>query len=88
MLSDWIAVIDADSESRQQLEVCKAHRPSLKGLIDCTDPKNADASACHEVDFFPAFCHVPTNSCVYGFRGDLASMESLTSLNVSKTTQK
>jgi len=89
MQVSWVVVVDrADEPSRRQFEVCQALRaegrlpPSLKGLIDCADPHNADAPVCETVELFPAFCHVPTNSCVYGLRetyDSLAELETIVS---------
>lgn len=84
MQASWVVVVDrADEPSRRQFEVCRALQaegrlpPTLKGLVDCSDPHNAAAPVCETVELFPAFCHVPTNSCVYGLRDTHESLDEL-----------
>lgn len=77
--AEWVVVVD--KTSHRQLEVCKAVRPStLRGAVDCDDLDNAHADVCREVASFPAFCHVPTNQCVYGTRDTPEALESLATL--------
>jgi hypothetical protein len=80
MLSDWVVVVDDDSFSQQQKNICKELKPSLKGIIDCNDIDNTNTSTCRNVLNFPAFCHVPTDSCVYGVRQTLESINILPTL--------
>lgn len=78
-MDDWIVVLDDDAASRAQLEVCQALRPSLKGAVKC-DATAQQADVCQTVDFFPAFCHAPSNACVYGVRRTEAELQALVTL--------
>ncbi len=79
MISDWVVVVDGDKYSEQQKQICHTLKPDLKGMINCNDIDNTFTPTCMWVQRFPAFCHVPTNSCVYGVR-DLKSINELPSL--------
>jgi hypothetical protein len=66
-MEDWILVLDENEDvCRRQLEVCRVSKPPLQGVVMCDKATNVDV--CHKVDYFPAFCHVPTDRCVYGLR--------------------
>lgn len=80
MLSNWLVVVDVDAKSQHQKSFCASNKPDLKGMIDCGDIDNTSIPICHSVTHFPAFCHVPTNSCVYGLRDTLAELNVLTTL--------
>ena len=80
MLSDWIVVVDVDDKSLQQKEYCVINKPELKGMIDCGDIDNTSIPICETVTHFPAFCHIPTNSCVYGVRNTPADVNVLPTL--------
>ena len=82
MFDEWIVVVDADPYSKKQTEVCTSFRSHISGMgfIDCADADQAAARVCHTVERFPAFCHQPTNSCVYGFRDTLQSLNDLSAL--------
>lgn len=77
MLGDWVVVLDADEASLRQLDVCRVQKPDLQGAILCNDEENRDAAVCTSVTHFPAFCHVPTNACVYGLRTSADDFEEL-----------
>ena len=87
MLSDWIVVVDADEWSTRQRDMCKSTKPPLQGMVDCRDIDNDLTPVCSQVTHFPAFCHVPTNSCVYGLRESTDSMQELLSLVSPSSTQ-
>lgn len=72
-MDKWILVVDDDEISKAQLEVCRAERPPLKGVVQCD--KVSDEPLCAEVDFFPAFCHEEKNACVYGKLTDFSILE-------------
>lgn len=76
-MDEWVVVLHDNPESRRQYEACATLKP--KGLqgIQCDLLENADARVCKELDSFPAFCHKPTNSCVYGVRTSTHDMEEL-----------
>lgn len=80
-MAEWVVVLDGGAESQRQLDVCKELRhPAVKGAVRCDQPENRDVSACAAVGKevgFPAFCHEPTNSCVYGFRGTREELDAL-----------
>ena len=80
-MDQWILVLGEDDASREQLDICKALKPPLKGSVVC-DERSKEA-ICSEVPFFPAFCHTATNSCVYGVRTDRDAFDSLTTLTQS-----
>ena len=87
-MDEWIVVLDEDdSLSHEQLEVCQALRPALKGALVChagDDPRNE--TLCNEVEHFPAFCHAPTNACVYGLRETQDDFEALATIPVPAHT--
>lgn len=87
-MNDWVVVVDDDAVSQRQMEVCKVLKPSLHGAIECHLDENVDATVCKEVRYFPAFCHVATNECVYGLRTTLEDMESLTTTSQRTTDSK
>lgn len=76
-MNEFVVVVDADPLSRRQLEICAALKPDLKGGIDCTLQENSFADICFSVKEFPAFCHAPTNRCVYGLRTTKEHFEDL-----------
>tara|TARA_B110000046_G_scaffold174330_1_gene197957 strand:+ start:487 stop:762 length:276 start_codon:yes stop_codon:yes gene_type:complete len=84
-MDQWVVVLDADAVSQQQLKVCQALKPALQGAVRCDDLDNGDAPVCHAVTHFPAFCHVPSNACVYGLRATSDELDALPSL--APTTQ-
>jgi len=75
-----VVVLDEDAVSKEQLAVCRALKPALRGAIACGDPDNADSGVCRQVDFFPAFCHVPSSQCVYGLRATTDALDALLTL--------
>lgn len=79
-MDQWIVVTDSDAASAEQLQVCRAVRPSLRGAVRCDRAENADADVCREVERFPAFCHVPSNACVYGVRSTREELEALAAM--------
>lgn len=83
MLSDWVVIVDGDKHSLTQKEACMSLKPPLKGMINCNDIDNTNIPTCRKVESFPAFCHIPTNSCVYGVRDDMESINELTTLHSS-----
>lgn len=85
-MEDWIVVLDEnDKLSQDQLNVCKAVKPTLKGVVMCNQNTNIDM--CNQVDYFPAFCHTSTNSCVYGLRKTEDEFVELTKLVPPKRTE-
>ena len=85
-MEDWILVLDENEKSSQeQLNVCKAVKPALRGVVMCKQDTNIDM--CHQVDYFPAFCHTSTNSCVYGLRKTEDEFVELTKLVPEKRTE-
>lgn len=76
-MEQWVVVLDDTVESKAQFDACKALRPNLRGAIQCDLLENENASVCREAAAFPAFCHTPTNSCLYGSRLTLSEMEAL-----------
>ena len=84
MLSDWVLVVDKDEYSSKQKSICSSLKPDLRGMIDCNDIDNTHTPLCNNVTHFPAFCHIPTNSCVYGIRESLNSINTLTALLKTK----
>jgi|MDTB01.3.fsa_nt_gb hypothetical protein len=80
MLSDWVVVVDNDSFSQQQKNICRELKPDLQGMIDCNDIDNTNTVTCRKVLNFPAFCHLPTDSCVYGVRDTLEALNKLPTL--------
>lgn len=84
-MDDWIVVLEEKNRiSQEQLQVCKALKPTLKGVVMCGE--TTDVPMCHEVDFFPAFCNTHTNSCVYGLRRTEADFAELTKLVPTRYT--
>jgi hypothetical protein len=81
-MDQWIVVTDSDAASAEQMRVCRAVPHALRGAVQCDLPENADAAVCREVERFPAFCHVPSNACVYGVRSTREELEALTALVV------
>lgn len=79
-MEDWIVVLDSNDASQEQLRVCRALRPPLRGAVQCDDPDNAEAAVCRAVEAFPSFCHAPSNACVQGLRATQADLEALTAL--------
>lgn len=79
-MDEWIVVVDGDPVSREQLQVCHALKPALRGAVRCDDRDNGDAPVCHTVTHFPAFCHVPSNACVYGLRATATELDALPTL--------
>jgi len=80
-VADWVVVLDSDPLSQEQLQVCRAvHPPEVKGAIRCDDEENSNNPLCSEIDYFPAFCHVNENSCVYGVRRTLDEFAQLATL--------
>lgn len=83
----WIVVVDSDAVSQQQLAVCRAN-PSehVRGAIECDSDVNRDTPVCHQVTHFPAFCHEPSNSCVYGLRQTQNDLQELNAIAPSQST--
>jgi hypothetical protein len=78
-MDKWVVVLDSDPVSQAQLQVCRTHKPDLKGVILCKD-EALDPSVskiCQDVNYFPAFCHVERNSCSYGLRSTAAELAAL-----------
>lgn len=65
-LKEWVLVVYHDNVSAKQLGVCRSLKPSLQGVVRCDNPEPGNVELCRSVDYFPAFCHVPSNACVYG----------------------
>jgi hypothetical protein len=82
-MDQWVVVLDKDAVSTEQLAVCRALKPALRGAIACDDPDNAENAVCQQVDFFPAFCHVPSSQCVYGLRATNDALDALLTLPAS-----
>lgn len=80
-------VVDGDTASRKQTEVCRQHPVGLKGFIECDKPENQDASICAAVDYFPAFCNTEQKSCVYGIRDTEDALLALKTLVPSEQTK-
>lgn len=83
----WVVVVDGDETSKRQMDVCRVLRPPLQGAIDCSDPDNASATVCTEVDFFPAFCDTEQRKCVYGLRETIDELEGLVRLSTTSSSQ-
>lgn len=64
----WIVVVGNDDISQEQRRICQMLRPPLHGLLDCEDDENRSAPACMQARYFPAFCNIDTNDCLYGLR--------------------
>ena len=62
----WILVADPKvcDLSQKQINVCKDLKIPLKGAVLCDTPANEKTPVCHDIDFFPSFCHVDTNVCM------------------------
>lgn len=86
MLADWIVVVDDDPVSARQLAACRAERPQLQGAVDCSDADNHAAEVCQKVTHFPAFCHAPSNTCVYGLRTTADEFRGLQALAPPEAT--
>tara|TARA_B110001450_G_C17651594_1_gene493509 strand:- start:1147 stop:1452 length:306 start_codon:yes stop_codon:yes gene_type:complete len=86
-MDEWILVLDeGDSLSDEQLAVCQSLKPALKGALVCKQRTEANDPLCEEVEHFPAFCHVSTNSCVYGLRTEMEDFEALATMPVPPRT--
>lgn len=86
-MEQWVVVLDSDKVSRTQLEICKAVRPPLQGMVRCDLDKNRDAAVCAKVDYFPAFCNTSTSECVYGLRRTLGDFTDLPESGSSQRTK-
>ena len=79
-MSDWVVVVDTDHElCRRQIDAIQQIQPDpmLQGRIDCSDDANTFSQLCRDVTHFPAFCNVPTKTCVYGMRDTAESLQEL-----------
>jgi hypothetical protein len=78
---NWVAVLDTDALSTEQLKVCKREKPALQGVILCADEPfdTRVKEICNKVDFFPAFCNTRSNQCLYGLRKTAAELAALDS---------
>lgn len=75
-MDQWVLVVDdKDATSNEQLAVCKALKPPLRGVVVCET--NTKEELCREVDMFPAFCNANTNSCTYGLRKSQEELDAL-----------
>ncbi len=86
-MDNWVLVVDGDTASKRQIDACRQHRVGLQGFIECDKPENKDASICSAVDFFPAFCNIAQNSCVYGVRDTESTLLALKELAPSEQTK-
>lgn len=80
-------VVDGDSASKKQKDVCRQHPVGLQGFIECDKAENENASICSEVDYFPAFCNTEQQSCVYGVRYSKESLLALKTLVAQEQTK-
>lgn len=69
-MEKWVLVADTNvcNLSKKQVEVCKELKIPLKGAIMCNQEENEKTPVCHNVDFFPTFCHSESGICVPGIR--------------------
>ena len=71
-MSLWVLVVDSGPASQAQLSVCEAQKPALGGVVDCSSEQAAadprTKAVCAEMRQFPAFCHMPSNTCDYTLR--------------------
>ena len=69
-MENWILVADTNvcDLSKKQVDICKNLEVPLKGAVLCNNKENENTPICHQVDFFPTFCHVDSNICVPGIR--------------------
>lgn len=86
-MDQWVLVVDGDSTSSKQMDVCRKTPLGLKGFIECNKPENQDATICSAVEFFPAFCHTEQRSCVYGLRETEDALLSLKTIVPSTQTK-
>lgn len=85
-MDQFVVVVDSDPLSRRQWKVCTELKPALRGGIDCSLAANGMEDVCHNVEYFPAFCHVPTNRCVYGLRDTPEKLAALETIVEESTT--
>lgn len=78
-MGDWVVVVDSDEVSKRQMDICRQLKPALSGAVECNLPENAEASVCHQVRYFPAFCNTTSNKCVYGLHKTPEEFAALTS---------
>lgn len=86
-MDNWVLVVDGDTASKKQVDVCRQNPVGLQGFIECDKPDNKDASICSAVDYFPAFCNTAQNSCVYGVRDTENALLALKTLSPSEQTK-
>jgi hypothetical protein len=86
-MDNWILVVDGDTASKKQVDVCRQNPVGLQGFIECDKPENKDADICSAVDYFPAFCNTAQKSCVYGVRDTQNSLLALKTLSPSEQTK-
>ena len=87
-MNDWVVVVDDDAVSRRQMDVCKLLKPPLHGAIECNLDDNAEAKVCLDAKYFPAFCNVKSNECVYGLRTTMQDMEALVETPINAPSQR
>ena len=78
-MDKWILVADTNvcDLSKKQVEICKNLEIPLKGAVMCNQEENEKTPVCHNVDFFPTFCHVDSGVCVPGIRKTKEEFEKL-----------
>ena len=83
-MNNWIVVVDDDPISTRQLNICQDVKPDLKGVVTCKDETfdTEVSSLCKQVDSFPAFCNIKTNTCIYGLRTKKEDFENLVHLEL------
>ena len=80
-------VVDGDTASKRQMDVCRQNPVGLQGFIECDKLDNKDAGICAAVDYFPAFCNTTQKSCVYGVRDTESALLALKTLSLSEQTK-
>ena len=75
----WLAVLDGDDVSKRQKDHLLRLKPIgvVQGMLECDKQQNLNAQVCSKVEYFPAFCHVESNACVYGIRSTTSEMDEL-----------
>jgi len=86
-MENWVLVVDGDTASKKQVDVCRENPVGLQGFIECDKPENQDARICSAVDYFPAFCNTLQRSCVYGVRDSEKALLDLRTLSQSEQTK-
>lgn len=78
-MENWILVADTQvcDLSKKQIEVCKNLDVPIQGAVLCNEKNNENTPICHQVDFFPTFCHVNSNICIPGIRKTKEDFDTL-----------